>query len=256
MLQLVNCCEKNSTLPSSSWSVSFASPLQVAIVFRIEGRELLRSLESGDGFRHRVIGGVRVVHHAGAVEKREGASVVGVLHEPRDDARLVRHLHLDRVELRIARLPFEIGSPAVEELASHILPVVRLVERRAEARVHRGRRVAVAERDAVITERDGAADRTFARIGEGEIGRVAGGARHGAVEREIGVVEERLAELLGTVESRLMLCDRLRELRCNRQHGAEHERADRCRCGERTHRSLLLSQSPARRPADRRLLIQ
>ena len=147
---------------------------QVAVVFRIEGREFGRALEGCDGLLHRRVSLFAVVENVAAEQRVERGDVLRLLLQAGDHARLVGHSHLDGVEWGSTGLFFECLCPAIEEEATHGLAAGIDVEFRHEARVGGRRRIAVAERLAVIAQRHRTAD-TFhhARVGERHVRRMA-----------------------------------------------------------------------------------
>ncbi|MPL93332.1 hypothetical protein SDC9_39458 [bioreactor metagenome] len=168
----------------------FRLAAQEAVVFRVEGREGVACLIGRDRLGHGVEGG-RVIR-TGA-QRGERRHIARVFAQPRGNRGDIGHPHLDRVQRRPLRLFGQGGGAAVVELPALPLAIGGAAEGRGKARIACRRRVAVAQACAIIAKTDGAAREGLARVTEPGGRIMAGGTGLGAVLRQVGIEEQRLA---------------------------------------------------------------
>lgn len=196
VLQLVNCVEEIRTRPRLFLLGQLLLTTQETIIFGIEGGKFIGALEARQRLRHRGIGSVVALKNILAELRAESRDIIRVFPEPFDDRGLVRHAHFEGIKRRTARLIFEQRGAAIPELPADILARRIPAERRREAGISCSRRIAVAQRNPIVAERDVPPD-LFAlpRIGKTGSLHMAGGTGHGAVHRKVGIVEQRSTEL-------------------------------------------------------------
>ena len=125
---------------------------QIAVIFGIEWRKKIGSLESGNALCHRLIGCIRPSEDIGPKQSVKRGNIGWILPEARRHGSHVRHPHFHRIERGPSGLTGEILFAPVEKLATDISAIIVQVKRRTKSSIGRGRRIAVAQRAAVVAQ--------------------------------------------------------------------------------------------------------